>query len=104
MQQHGFARNVLWEVASTSADQQPDDRDPCVEFVLKPSEYSKKMFPFKFKVVYTVTLHGQQLQTQYRCEAPSIVVRTSKNSLASLGIFPTWIKFALSPFKCSNNI
>lgn len=28
MQQHGFARNVDWQIASTSADPQPDDRDP----------------------------------------------------------------------------
>jgi glucose-6-phosphate 1-epimerase len=75
MQQHGFARNVPWEVASTSADLQPDERDPSIEFVLGPSEYSKKMFPFKFKVVYTVTLHGQQLQTQYRCDAPCLTFR-----------------------------
>ena len=66
MQQHGFARNVQWDVASTSADLQPDERDPSVEFVLTPSEYSKEMFPYKFKVVYSVTLHGSQLQTEYR--------------------------------------
>ena len=69
MQQHGFARNVDWEVASTSADLQPDERDASIEFVLQPSDYSTKMFPYKFKVVYTVTLHGTQLQTDYRCAA-----------------------------------
>ena len=69
MQQHGFARNVAWEVASTSADLQPDERDPCVELVLSPSDYSKDMFPYKFKLVYSVTLHGPQLQTDYRCAA-----------------------------------
>ena len=26
--QHGFARNMDWSIASTSADPQPDDRDP----------------------------------------------------------------------------
>jgi hypothetical protein len=67
MQQHGFARNVDWEVASTSADLQADERDPCVEFVLNPSDYTLAMFPYKFKLVYTVTLHGSQLQTEYRC-------------------------------------
>lgn len=35
MQQHGFARNLDWEVASTSADVNPDDPEPCVELVLK---------------------------------------------------------------------
>lgn len=66
MQQHGFARNVEWAVGSTSADLQPDERDPSVELVLTPSEYSDAMFPYKFKVVYTVTLHGEELQTSYR--------------------------------------
>lgn len=66
MQQHGFARNVDWEVVSTSADLQADERDPCVEFVLQPSDYTLAMFPYQFKVVYTVTLHGSQLQTEYR--------------------------------------
>lgn len=32
MQQHGFARNLDWSIASTSADLQPDDRDPQVWF------------------------------------------------------------------------
>ena len=67
MQQHGFARNVEWSVGSTSADLQPDERDPSIELVLTPSEYSDAMFPYKFKVVYTVTLHGEELQTIYRC-------------------------------------
>jgi glucose-6-phosphate 1-epimerase len=71
MQQHGFARNVEWSVSSTSADLQPDERDPSIELVLTPSEYSEEMFPFKFKVVYTVTLHGEQLQTNYRL-APTL--------------------------------
>ena len=35
MKQHGFARDSLWRVASTSADYNPDDRDPCVELVLE---------------------------------------------------------------------
>lgn len=51
MQQHGFARNLDWEVASTSADLQPDERDPEVEFVLTESDYTLKMWPHKFKAV-----------------------------------------------------
>ena len=27
-QQHGFARNMRWEVIGTSADVNPDDREP----------------------------------------------------------------------------
>lgn len=28
LQQHGFARNLNWSITSTSADLQPDERDP----------------------------------------------------------------------------
>lgn len=28
IQQHGFARNFEWSITSTSADPQPDDKDP----------------------------------------------------------------------------
>lgn len=44
IQQHGFARNSDWMVASTSADPQPDDRDPEVEFVLADNEYTRAMW------------------------------------------------------------
>lgn len=33
LQQHGFARNLSWTIASTSADLQPDERDPQVTAV-----------------------------------------------------------------------
>eukprot|EP00879_Flechtneria_rotunda_P032118 GHRR01035275.1.p1 GENE.GHRR01035275.1~~GHRR01035275.1.p1 ORF type:complete len:238 (+),score=80.98 GHRR01035275.1:77-790(+) len=66
IQQHGFARNLDWEVASTSADLQPDERDPEVELVLTENDYTLKMWPHKFKAVYTVTLHGEQLRTDFR--------------------------------------
>ena len=34
MQQHGFARNLDWTIASTSADPNPDEKDPSVELIL----------------------------------------------------------------------
>jgi glucose-6-phosphate 1-epimerase len=39
------------QVASTSADFQPDERDPEVELVLTESDYTLKMWPHKFKAV-----------------------------------------------------
>lgn len=66
IQQHGFARNLDWSVASTSADLQPDERDPEVELVLTENDYTLNMWPHKFKVVYTITLHGEQLKTDFR--------------------------------------
>lgn len=44
MQQHGFARNLDWEVGSTSADPQPDDRDPEVELLLTDNDYTRAMW------------------------------------------------------------
>ncbi|MEW5301481.1 MAG: hypothetical protein WDW36_004340 [Sanguina aurantia] len=66
MQQHGFARNLDWAIASTSADPNPDDKDPMVEITLTENEYTTKMWPFKFKVVYSVSLHGESLRTDLR--------------------------------------
>jgi glucose-6-phosphate 1-epimerase len=66
MQQHGFARNLDWTISSTSADLQPDDRDPQMELVLTDSEYTRKMWPHKFKAVYSVHLHGENLHTDLR--------------------------------------
>lgn len=66
MQQHGFARNLDWEVAGTSADSQPDDRDPEVELVLTENDYTRTMWPHSFKVAYTISLHGELLKTDMR--------------------------------------
>jgi hypothetical protein len=44
MQQHGFARNVDWSIAATSADPQPDDQDPEVTLVLADSDYTRSMW------------------------------------------------------------
>eukprot|EP00192_Tetraselmis_astigmatica_P010625 CAMPEP_0117675732 /NCGR_PEP_ID=MMETSP0804-20121206/15772_1 /TAXON_ID=1074897 /ORGANISM="Tetraselmis astigmatica, Strain CCMP880" /LENGTH=353 /DNA_ID=CAMNT_0005484775 /DNA_START=124 /DNA_END=1185 /DNA_ORIENTATION=- len=66
MQQHGFARNLTWEIASTSADLQPDEKDPEVELVLTDSEYTRGMWDFPFKMVYSISLHGEELKTEYR--------------------------------------
>jgi glucose-6-phosphate 1-epimerase len=66
MQQHGFARNLDWTIASTSADFQPDEKDPEVELVLTENDYTMAMFPYKFKVAYTITLHGELLKTDFR--------------------------------------
>ena len=38
MQQHGFARNQEWTLSSTSADLQPDERDPEVRSHLSNRE------------------------------------------------------------------
>ncbi|DBB06452.1 TPA: hypothetical protein ACH3X1_012008 [Trebouxia sp. C0004] len=66
MAQHGFARQSDWTVSNTSADQQPDERDPEVELVLTDNEYTRSMWPHAFKAVYAVTLHGELLRTDLR--------------------------------------
>ena len=64
MQQHGFARNLDWAVAATSADPNPDELDPSVEIVLPEHDYTKKMGPHSFRASFTVTLHGEALKTE----------------------------------------
>lgn len=64
--QHGFARITDWELVSSSADPQPDDKDPQIELALCDSEETRKAYPHAFKVVYTVTLHGEHLRTEFR--------------------------------------
>merc|ERR1719183_3446523 len=66
MQQHGFARNLEWEVSSTSADPNPDNPDPEVQLVLTQNDYTKAMWPHNFVVAYTVRLHGEELHTDMR--------------------------------------
>lgn len=44
MQQHGFARNLDWDISATSADLQPDERDPSVELVLTDNDYTRAMW------------------------------------------------------------
>ena len=44
MAQHGFARQSDWTVTNTSADQQPDERDPEVELVLTDNDYTRSMW------------------------------------------------------------
>jgi hypothetical protein len=66
MQQHGFARNLDWGVAASSADAQPDDRDPEVQLVLTDNDYTRAMWPHAFSVAYSVALHGELLRTDMR--------------------------------------
>ena len=50
MKQHGFARDSVWKVGSTSADYNPDDKDPCIELVLDDSEETRACgFPHPFR-------------------------------------------------------
>jgi glucose-6-phosphate 1-epimerase len=65
MQQHGFARNLDWEVAATSADPQPDDRDPEVQLVLTDNDYTRAMWPHAFKVCCWVVWKGLHAQHSF---------------------------------------
>jgi glucose-6-phosphate 1-epimerase len=56
IQQHGFARNVDWTVASVD--------ETSVELTLEPSDYTKAMWDKDFKCTFTVTLGEDQLDTK----------------------------------------
>eukprot|EP01023_Acetabularia_acetabulum_P002302 TRINITY_DN108_c0_g3_i2.p1 TRINITY_DN108_c0_g3~~TRINITY_DN108_c0_g3_i2.p1 ORF type:complete len:366 (-),score=72.77 TRINITY_DN108_c0_g3_i2:147-1244(-) len=67
IQQHGFARNLDWEVASTAADLLADTRTPEVELVLQQNDYTLAMWPYKFKMVFRIAIMGEEsLRTEMR--------------------------------------
>jgi glucose-6-phosphate 1-epimerase len=55
IQQHGFARNVIWDVKSST--------DTSVELEMLPSEYTKEMWDKEFACTFSVTLDDDQLTT-----------------------------------------
>ncbi|KDD72809.1 aldose 1-epimerase, partial [Helicosporidium sp. ATCC 50920] len=64
--QHGFARLSEWSVASSSADPQPDDRDPEVQLTLSDSEQTRAAWPHRFQCAFSVSLHGESLRLDLR--------------------------------------
>jgi len=60
IQQHGFARNVNWNVAEQS--------ETSVTLTLEPSEYTKEMWDKEFACTFTVTLEEDQLLTKMEVE------------------------------------
>lgn len=60
IQQHGFARNLNWDVKEVT--------DTLVELELTPSDYTKEMWDKEFKCTFTVTLEKDQLTTKMEVE------------------------------------
>lgn len=56
IQQHGFARNLDWDVVESS--------DAKVVLRLTESEYTLSMWPYSFEALYTVTLSDDALNTE----------------------------------------
>ena len=61
LQQHGFARNLDWEIAATTGG-----ATPSVELRLSESDYTLGMWPHAFECAYTVTLMPDRLATTLR--------------------------------------
>lgn len=55
IQQHGFARNVMWDVKSSTATS--------VELEMLPSDYTKEMWDKEFACTFSVSLEDDQLKT-----------------------------------------
>jgi glucose-6-phosphate 1-epimerase len=60
IQQHGFARNVEWNVVSVA--------ESSVVLEMLPNEYTKAMWDKNFKCTFTVTLSEEQLDTRMNVE------------------------------------
>ncbi len=61
MKQHGFARNLPWEVASTQAD-----GDARATLRLRSSDMTRELFPWDFVAEYTYILKGTMLRIEQR--------------------------------------
>jgi glucose-6-phosphate 1-epimerase len=60
IQQHGFARNLNWDVVSST--------DTSVVLELNPSDYTKEMWDKPFKCTFTVTLEADKLATSMKVD------------------------------------
>jgi len=61
IQQHGFARNLDWEVASTE-----EGPNPTVVLRLADNDETRAMWPHAFEALYTVTLTADELKTEMK--------------------------------------
>lgn len=76
MQVHGFARNEQWELTSSS--------DDSCTMTLLPSDYTKGMWDYDFKVTQTIALKGDSL------EATMTVTNTDSKDFTFTGSFHTY--------------
>jgi len=60
IQQHGFARNVMWTVKSIT--------DTSVELEMAPSDYTKEIWDKEFLCTFTVALEDNELTTKMNVE------------------------------------
>ena len=60
IQQHGFARNVMWEIK--------DQTDTSVTLEMAPSDYTKEMWDKEFLCTFTVGIEADKLNTKMLVE------------------------------------
>ena len=75
--QHGFARDMEFELVESSAHH--------LMYHLKANEESRKVYPFDFELSITYTLKGHQLTVSYMIENPS-----DENLFFSIGAHPAF--------------
>ncbi len=63
MKQHGFARNLPWEVAATGAE-----GGAFADLVLASNEITRAQYPWDFRAAYTYRLQGGALVIEMRIE------------------------------------
>lgn len=59
IQQHGFARNLPWELVSAEAG-----AEPSIVLRLTPNEYTTAMWDYHFEALFKITLGDSDLKTQ----------------------------------------
>lgn len=61
LKQHGFARNLPWEVTDQSVE-----NGASVTVSLKSNEQTREVYPFDFELNFIYTLRGNTLELRYR--------------------------------------
>jgi galactose mutarotase-like enzyme len=61
LKQHGFAREMPWEVVSDTSDDRPS-----ITLALSSSDHTRAVYPFEFRLEFTYSLQGNSLIAQQR--------------------------------------
>ncbi len=78
MGQHGFARDMEWELTEKTADS--------LTYALEDTEETREKYPFAFRLTVTYTLQGDEIAYDWKVENPG-----EKNLYFSIGGHPAFL-------------
>eukprot|EP00276_Gloeochaete_wittrockiana_P006724 CAMPEP_0184656668 /NCGR_PEP_ID=MMETSP0308-20130426/16672_1 /TAXON_ID=38269 /ORGANISM="Gloeochaete witrockiana, Strain SAG 46.84" /LENGTH=305 /DNA_ID=CAMNT_0027093897 /DNA_START=163 /DNA_END=1081 /DNA_ORIENTATION=+ len=81
--QHGFARNQPWALGSSRVTK---DQDVIVTLELADNDFSRGLWPYKFRAFYTIRLTGAQLNCELK------IVNTDDKPFSFTGALHTYLR------------